>query len=140
MTPEVEIWTDGSCDNKEGTGGWGAVIVIDGIIIERFGSAVNTTSNRMEITAVLGGLSAIKTPVNVNVYTDSQYVRNGMVKGGWLDRGSSIKNHDLWVKMMKLINRHILVKPIWVRGHSDIELNERADTLAGEARLKRLRK
>ena len=134
----VELWTDGSCDNTNGVGGWGTIIVVGDTVLERFGASSETTSNRMELTAVIKGLATIKTPSVVKVYTDSRYVSNGLRKGGWLDRGTTVKNHDLWVKAMKLVDSHVYVKPIWVRGHSGIELNESADKLAGRARKKLL--
>ena len=140
MSNIVELWTDGSCSYKDRVGGWGFVIIIDGVEIELKGSAVDTTSNRMEVMAVLKGLSVISTPAKIKVFTDSEYVRNGILKNGWVDRGSTVKNYDLWVRMNKIVNHHIHVKPIWVKGHSNIYYNERADALAGQARVNRLNK
>ena len=67
-------------------------------------------------------------------------MRNGILKNGWVDRGSTVKNYDLWVRMNKIVNHHIHIKPIWVKGHSNVYYNERADTLAGQARANRLNK
>lgn len=136
----IEIWTDGSGSAKDRVGGWGTVIVIDGIEVELSGSAIDTTSNRMEIMAVLRGLAAVATPSYVTVYTDSQYVQTGIRKNGWVDRGPEVKNYDLWVKMNKVVNHHLDVDVKWVRGHTGVPLNERADTMAGKQRRRRLKR
>lgn len=139
MKYDVELWTDGSCNYQDRIGGWGFVIIIGGHEIEMSGSSVDTTSNRMEMMAVIRGLSVIKTPSKVKVFTDSEYVRNGILKNGWVDKGHmAVKNYDLWGRMNKIVNHHVLVKPVWVKGHSNIHYNERADKLAGNARIKRV--
>ena len=136
----IEIWTDGSCNFKNRVGGWGVVIVINSVEVELSGSAINTTNNAMELTAVLKGLSAIPIPAEVEIYTDSEYVKNGIENNGWVHRGSDIPNYKLWCHMNRLVNHHESVTPIWVRGHSGVYHNERADILAGIDRKKRLRR
>lgn len=140
MKHKIQIWSDGSYSTQNRIGGWGTVIIIDGIEMEIAGSALDTTINRMEITAAMKGLILITSPTRIELYTDSKYVRDGILKNGWVSAGPTTKNYDLWVRMNKLINYHLDVKPIWVPGHSNIMYNERADVLAGDARKKRVRR
>jgi len=132
--PVIRIYSDGSCYHKDQIGGWGAVLYIGPVTIELSGPKANTTSNRMETTAVLRALSAIKTPSKIRLFTDSEYVVRGITTYGWSAKDpESISNFDLWKKMRPLLYHH-KVKVQWVKGHSGVEGNERADKLAGEAR------
>jgi len=134
---EVEIYTDGACRGNPGPGGWGAWLVSGGHERELWGGETHTTNNRMELTAAIEALSALKRRCRVQLYTDSQYVRNGIIewlpqwkKRGWktADR-KPVKNADLWVRLEQQIERHGVH---WhgVRGHSGHDGNERADALA----------
>lgn len=131
--PVVELFTDGACSGNPGRGGWGALLRYNGVEKELSGGEMETTNNRMEMMAVIQGLSALKKPSAVTVYTDSQYVQRGVtewMKGwkakGWPDR---IKNQDLWLRIDSLIAIH-KVKFVWVRGHDGHIENERVDKLA----------
>jgi ribonuclease HI len=134
---EVEIHTDGACRGNPGPGGWGAWLVSGRHERELWGGEGHTTNNRMELTAAIEALAALKRHCRVQLYTDSQYVRNGITewlpqwkKRGWktADR-KTVKNVDLWVRLEQEIERHE-VHWHWVRGHSGHEGNERADALA----------
>ena len=136
--PVIEIYTDGSCfPNPGGPGGWGALVIDDDRERELFGGASTSTNNRMELTAALEGLRALPSPSRVRLYTDAQYLSNGMVKWiagwkakGWKDGGGKLrKNHDLWRQLDEESQRHV-VEWIWVRGHSGVAGNEKADELA----------
>ncbi|HEX6829342.1 MAG TPA: ribonuclease HI [Burkholderiales bacterium] len=133
----VEIFTDGACKGNPGPGGWGAWLVSAGREKELCGGEAQTTNNRMELTAVIRALQALKRPSRVRVHTDSQYVMNGITdwirawkKRGWrtADR-KPVKNEDLWRELDALASLHE-VKWVWVRGHSGHDGNERADALA----------
>ena len=135
----VAIWSDGACSGNPGPGGWGAVLIADGHEKERKGGEAHTTNNRMELTAAIEGLSALKVPSTVDFHTDSQYVRGG-VNGwiaGWKRNGwktsdrKPVKNIDLWQKLDSLREKHE-VKWHWVKGHAGTDGNERADALANE--------
>lgn len=142
MNRDIDIWTDGSCYYKDRIGGWGAVIIVGGskgIKIELSGSKSNTTSNRMELTAVLMALKSIKTASHITVYSDSMYVVKGIHARGWFREINTPKNADLWKKMNRLLNIHYVI-PEWVKGHAGIEGNERADKLAGDARKRLLKR
>lgn len=133
----IKIWTDGSCLGNPGPGGW-AFIVTDGKnIAERSGGAPDTTNNRMELMAVISALNATKKHAEVEIHTDSQYVKNGMqtwIKN-WKSRGwktadkKPVKNQDLWMQLDELAER-VKIHWIWVRGHDGEEFNERCDSLA----------
>ena len=134
---EVDIYTDGACRGNPGPGGWGAWLVAGEHERELCGGESLTTNNRMELTAAIEALAALKRECRVQLYTDSQYVRNGITewlpqwkKRGWktADR-KPVKNADLWVRLEQEIARHE-VHWHWVRGHSGHEGNERADALA----------
>jgi ribonuclease HI len=133
----IKIWTDGSCLGNPGPGGW-AFIVTDGKnIAERNGGEPDTTNNRMELSAVIAALMATKKHTEVEIHTDSQYVKNGMQTWlkNWKARGwktadkKPVKNQDLWIKLDELASQ-IKIHWIWVRGHDGEEFNERCDELA----------
>ena len=138
----VTIYTDGSClSNPGGPGGWAAILIHDktGTRRELSGGMAATTNNRMEITAVLEALKALKRPCLVTLYTDSQYVGNSISKGwikgwermGWVDKKTHKPrlNADLWKEMLVQLARHA-IKVQWIRGHQGQEENERCDELA----------
>jgi ribonuclease HI len=133
----VVIYTDGSCKGNPGPGGWGALLVAGGRERELCGGEAATTNNRMELTAVIRALESLKRPCAVDLYTDSQYVKNGIQswinawkRNGWktADR-KPVKNAELWRELDELAARHA-VSWHWVRGHSGHDGNERADELA----------
>ncbi len=135
---EVQVYTDGACSGNPGKGGWGAVLVYNGIEKEISGSDAETTNNRMELTAVIEALSALKEPCRVTLTTDSKYVCDA-INQGWLNswiknkwRKSDKKpvlNIDLWKKLLPLLEKH-KVEFIWVKGHNGHKYNERCDALA----------
>lgn len=133
----VEIFTDGACSGNPGPGGWGVVLRWRGIDKELFGGEPDTTNNRMELTAAIRGLEALKRPATVRLYTDSEYVKKGITEwiGGWKARGwktaakAPVKNADLWQALDAARARHE-VSFHWVRGHAGHPENERADALA----------
>jgi ribonuclease HI len=135
----VIIHTDGACSGNPGPGGWGAILEFDGRKKELFGGEAHTTNNRMELSAAIEALKALKKPSQVEVHTDSEYLRNGITKWihGWKKNGwrtadrKPVKNADLWQALDALILLHG-VSWHWVRGHAGHDLNERADELARE--------
>ena len=135
----VIIHTDGACSGNPGPGGWGAILEFNGTTKELFGGVPDTTNNRMELTAAIEGLRALKSPCVVQIHTDSEYLRNGITKWihGWRKNGwktadrKPVKNAELWQALGDLIAKH-QVSWHWVRGHSGHDLNERADELARE--------
>ena len=138
QTPDtVVIYTDGACKGNPGPGGWGAWLRWGGHEKELCGGEALTTNNRMELTAVIEALASLKRRANVAVYTDSEYVRNGITSWihGWKTRGwrtadkKPVKNTDLWQKLDALAAQHN-VQWHWVRGHAGDPGNERADGLA----------
>ena len=136
----VEIFTDGACSGNPGPGGWGAILRWRGEERELFGSNSSTTNNRMELTAVIEALNALKKKSLVTIYTDSQYVQKGITEwlGNWKKNGwktaarKPVKNDDLWRRLDDLCNQYT-VKWYWVKGHSGNQGNERADALANLA-------
>ncbi len=137
MTSPVVIYTDGACKGNPGPGGWGALLQYDGKEREIFGGDSATTNNRMELTAVIRALESLRRRCAVVIYTDSQYVKNGIQtwihgwkKNGWKtsDR-KPVKNEDLWRELDALVALHD-IEWHWVRGHDDTPGNERADALA----------
>lgn len=137
MSDTVEIFTDGACSGNPGRGGWGAILRANGKKKELSGGELNTTNNRMELTAVIRALEALTRPCTVDLYTDSQYVKNGVMEWmrGWRARGwktadrKPVKNVDLWEQMWEQSQKHTLTLH-WVKGHAGHPENERADELA----------
>ena len=133
----VEIFTDGACSGNPGPGGWGVVLRWRGVEKELFGGEPETTNNRMELTAALRGLEALKRRTTVRLYTDSEYVKKGITEWihGWKARGwktaakEPVKNADLWQALDAARAAHD-VSFHWVRGHAGHPENERADALA----------
>ena len=136
---QVQIYTDGACKGNPGPGGWGVVLLSGGTEKELFGGEPATTNNRMELTAVIEALAALKRPCQVSLYLDSEYVRKGITEwvSGWKTRGwrtaakQPVKNVDLWQRLDALVGaagHNISWR--WVKGHSGNPGNERADMLA----------
>lgn len=134
---EVEIYTDGACSGNPGPGGWGVLMVSGGRERELCGAEAATTNNRMELTAAIRALDALRKPCRVALYTDSQYVRRGItewlpqwIARGWKTAGRKpVKNQDLWEQLADSATRHE-IEWHWVRGHTGHPENERADALA----------
>ena len=134
----VTLYTDGACSGNPGPGGWGAILEFQGIEKELSGGEAETTNNRMELTAVIEGLSALKEPCIVELYSDSKYVIDGLSKGwavswrknGWkkADKKPAL-NIDLWEEILELFSKHN-VNIVWVKGHNGHPENERCDELA----------
>jgi ribonuclease HI len=137
---EVTVHTDGACRGNPGPGGWGALLESGGHRRELWGGERHTTNNRMELTAAIEALAALKRPCRVQLYTDSQYVRNGITEWlpQWKARGwktadrKPVKNQDLWQALDALAQQHQL-EWHWVKGHSGNAGNERVDELANRA-------
>jgi ribonuclease HI len=133
----AQIYADGACKGNPGPGGWGAIVRAGGNEKELFGGEPQTTNNRMELTAVIRALEALKHPSDVEVYTDSQYVQKGISEWlhAWKRRGwrtadkKPVKNVDLWQELERAAGRH-RVTWHWVKGHAGHPENERADALA----------
>lgn len=138
LVKRVELFTDGACSGNPGPGGWGAVLRYQGREKELSGGAANTTNNRMELTAVIEGLSALSEPCEVVLTSDSRYVIDAIQKGwakswkrnGWrkADKKPAL-NADLWERLLLLLEQH-KVTLVWVRGHEGHPENERCDRLA----------
>ncbi len=134
----VTLYTDGACSGNPGPGGWGAVLEYRGHELELSGGEESTTNNRMELTAVIQGLSRLKEPCVVELYSDSKYVIDALEKGwaaswqkkGWIksDRKPAL-NPDLWETLLELTRRHEM-RYHWIKGHADNPKNERCDQLA----------
>jgi len=139
----VLLYTDGACSGNPGPGGWAFILKhpASGKVVERAGAEPSTTNNRMELTAVIEGLSAIRRPSVVEIHADSQYVLNGLerwldqwIARGWRTAGKKpVKNEDLWRRLDELRRVHQLSFH-WVRGHNQHPENERCDALAVAAR------
>ena len=135
----IHIYTDGACKGNPGPGGWGAVLEYGGTEREMFGGESATTNNRMELTAVIEALTALKRPCRVILHTDSTYVMKGITEwiSGWKARGwktaakAPVKNVDLWKKLEEVVRTHD-IEWIWVKGHAGHVGNERADALANK--------
>jgi ribonuclease HI len=135
----VEIYSDGACRGNPGPGGWGALLRAKGVEKELYGGEADTTNNRMEITAVIRALEALKRPSRVKVYTDSLYVMKGISqwvhdwkRRGWLTADKKpVKNIDLWKELDALAALHE-IEWHWVKGHAGHPENERADRLANK--------
>jgi len=133
----VTIFTDGACKGNPGPGGWGALLVFGECEREIFGGDPATTNNRMELTAVIRALESLNRECEVDLYTDSQYVKNGIQswihtwkRNGWKTaERKPVKNAELWRELDALTARH-RIRWHWVRGHADDPGNERADALA----------
>ena len=136
----VQIFTDGGCRGNPGLGGWGALLRFGALEKELWGSETDTTNNRMELTAVIRALEAIKRPAKLFVHTDSQYVQKGISewifnwkKNGWKTASKApVKNADLWKELDHLAQNQS-IEWIWVKGHAGHPGNERADQLANRA-------
>ncbi len=137
MSQEVELFTDGACSGNPGPGGWGAILRFKGTEKELSGGEADTTNNRMEMTGVIEGLSALKRSCKVKVFSDSQYVIKGMTEWlvQWKARGwktadkKPVKNEDLWKRLDELCAKHQVTWE-WVKGHAGHPENERVDALA----------
>lgn len=140
MNEAVKIYTDGACSGNPGPGGWGALLVFKGRERVLSGAEPLTTNNRMELMAAISALELLKRPCSVDVYTDSQYVRQGITEWlkGWKARGwktasrDPVKNEDLWRRLDEARQTHD-VRWHWVRGHAGHVENERVDGLARAA-------
>ena len=136
---QVIIYTDGACRGNPGPGGWGALIRFDSVEKEIFGGQANTTNNQMELSAAIEGLSILTEPCNVEIFTDSKYVMDGITqwiqnwkKNNWRTATKKdVKNKELWQKLDQLIAQH-QVQWHWVKGHSGDAGNEAADLLANK--------
>ena len=134
---KVTIYTDGACSGNPGPGGWGAILMYGKQKKELSSGEPSTTNNRMELTSVISALEALKEPCEVTLYTDSQYVANAINLGwleswqkkGWKRKGGEVKNPDLWIKLVPLLETHNVTFE-WVKGHADNEYNNRCDELA----------
>ncbi|MGL5631840.1 MAG: ribonuclease HI [Azovibrio sp.] len=136
---DIHIYTDGACKGNPGPGGWGVVLRSGKHEKELWGGEQETTNNRMELTAVIRALEALKRPVSACIYTDSKYVQKGISewihnwkRNGWRTSAKApVKNADLWEQLDKLVGQHKL-EWIWVKGHAGDPGNEQADTLANK--------
>lgn len=142
MTPLVEIFSDGSCEGNPGRGGWAALLRSGENERELTGSEAHTTNNRMELTAALRALEALRMPSRVHFYTDSEYLRKGITEWlpgwqarGWKRKGGALANVDLWQALAAVISKHE-IDWRWVRGHAGHAENERVDRLARSAMLR----
>lgn len=137
MTDAITIWTDGACSGNPGPGGWGAILRAGDREKELFGGSPATTNNRMELMAAIMALEALKRPSEVDLHTDSQYVRggvtgwiNGWKRNGWRTADKKpVKNIELWQQLDAATERH-RIRWHWVKGHAGHPENERADALA----------
>jgi len=135
----IEIWTDGACRGNPGPGGWGVLLRSGQHVREMHGGELETTNNRMELTAVIEALAALKRASRIVVHTDSQYVQLGITE--WLPQWRKrdwktaarkpVKNVDLWQRLAELVAQH-RIDWRWVPGHAGVEGNERADSLANK--------
>ena len=134
----VMIYTDGACKGNPGPGGWGAILVYGENEKELSGGEISTTNNRMELTAVISALEALKRPCHVILTSDSTYVINSVTKGwlaGWVKKNwvrnghEPVPNADLWKRLLSAMERHEM-EWVWVRGHNGHPYNERCDRLA----------
>lgn len=136
----VEVFTDGACKGNPGPGGWGALLRYNGQVKTVYGAEAHTTNNRMELTAAIKALSVLTRRCQVDLYTDSQYLRQGMTewmiqwkKRGWRTaKKEPVKNADLWQLLDELTLKHE-IRWHWVKAHAGHPENEQADTLANQA-------
>ena len=141
MMKSVDIYTDGACSGNPGKGGWGAILIYNGVEKVIYGASPDTTNNRMELLAIIEGLRALKEPCMVSLYSDSQYALDAFNRG-WISEWQKnnwrtaskqeVKNVDLWRALLIEVEKH---KVTWikVKGHSDNEYNNRCDELARRA-------
>ncbi len=139
MPAQVTIYTDGACEPNPGPGGWAALLIRGESHKELTGSEAHTTNNRMELTAAVHALRALKEPSRVDFYTDSEYLRRGISewlpdwrKRGWKRKSGKLANIDLWQELEANIKEHVITWH-WVRGHAGNRLNPRVDCLARKA-------
>ena len=140
MKNKITIYTDGACSGNPGKGGWGAVLIYRDKQKHLSGSEVLTTNNKMELTAAIEALKAVKKSNDIELYTDSQYVKNGInlwiinwKKNGWKTANKKeVANKDLWIELDKYVTHHNITW-FWVKGHSGNHYNEIADNLAVKA-------
>jgi len=140
MDNKVTIYTDGGCRGNPGPGGWGVVLIYGGSEKDLYGYEEETTNNRMELMAAIQALEILKRPCQIDLTTDSQYVRQGIMTWmeGWKARGwktaskKPVKNQDLWLRLDEASQKHDIIWH-WVKGHTGHEGNERADDLANRA-------
>ena len=140
MKNKITIYTDGACSGNPGKGGWGAVLIYRDKQKHLSGSAILTTNNKMELTAAIEALKAVKKSNDIELYTDSQYVKNGInlwiinwKKNGWKTANKKeVANKDLWIELDKYVTHHN-ISWFWVKGHSGNHYNEIADNLAVKA-------
>jgi ribonuclease HI len=138
----IKIYTDGSCLNNPGNGGWAAIININNNVKKISGSVKGTTNNKMELMAPIKALQTIEEKQPIEIYTDSQYVRLGItdwvhkwIKNNWLtSKKEQVKNKELWIQLYNLNKSHD-IKWIWVKAHAGNILNEEVDLLAKQAAL-----
>ncbi len=136
---QVIMYTDGACSGNPGPGGWGVLMTFEGVEKEIYGGKSSTTNNQMELSAAIKGLTALKEPCNVDLYTDSKYVINGITqyihnwkKNNWRTAAKKeVKNQNLWQQLDELMTFH-QVQWHWVKGHSGDAGNEMADLLANK--------
>ena len=139
MKDKVIIHTDGACSGNPGPGGWGAILQYNGHIKELKGGAQETTNNKMELTAAIKALNSLKRSCEVELHTDSKYVKDGLTnwmknwkKNGWKTANKKpVKNLELWQALDEAVSRH-KINWHWVKGHDGNEMNEKADQLANE--------
>jgi len=140
MAKKIEIYTDGACSGNPGPGGWGAVLHYRGVEKELSGGERETTNNRMELTAAIKALEALKEKCEITLYTDSKYLSDAFNQGwiyGWLKKGwkksdgKPVLNQDLWQQLYALWKNHDITL-VWVKGHADNPYNNRCDALAVE--------
>ena len=136
---QVTLYTDGGCRPNPGTGGWAAILIAGSKMKELSGCEPESTNNRMELTAAIEGLRALKSDCQVTLYTDSQYLRQGITswikkwrKNGWRSSTGAVKNKELWQELDSLTGRHE-IEWRWTKGHAGNPMNERCDELATEA-------
>ncbi len=138
---KVELFTDGACSGNPGAGGWGCILRYHQTEKELCGGEAQTTNNRMELTAVIQGLSLLKEPCHVVLYTDSRYVLDGSTRylNGWMKNNwkkadkKPVLNIDLWQELVPLLEKHN-IDWVWVKGHAGHPENERVDALACQQR------
>ena len=143
---EVEIYTDGVCSGNPGAGGWGALLRCNGVEKELSGGEDDTTNNRMELTAVISALKALKRSCHIILHTDSRYVMDGVNEwlpkwrlNGWrtANKKTPVKNIDLWQELESQLEKH-QIKWVWVKGHNGHIENERVDKLARDEAKRRI--